>query len=164
MRITFGLILTLALFLILSACSIASSHTSEWLAISLIVLAGIPHGSFDVQVAKSKWQTSPRSLIAIITLYVISAVGMTSLCIVIPLALIAVKPVGATIACGLLVFCLKYSSNVDFPQPAFPVMNKLDFVFSIVSKILLNSFVNTKEDGKSVPVSNSILSDNFYNF
>lgn len=84
MRITFGLILTLALFLILSACSIASSHTSEWLAMSLIILAGIPHGSFDVQVAKSKWQTSPRSLIAIITLYIVSALGMTSLCIFIP--------------------------------------------------------------------------------
>ena len=35
---------------------------------------------------------------------------------------------------------------------------------AVAETILLNSFVNTKEDGKSVPVSNSILSDNFYNF
>lgn len=84
MRITFGLILTLALFSIVGACSIATPQASEWLAMALIIIAGIPHGSYDVQVAKSKWKASRRALVAIIALYVISAIVMTGLCVFFP--------------------------------------------------------------------------------
>ena len=62
-------------------------------------------------------------------------------------------------ACCFFVFCLKYSSKVDFPQPAFPVMKRLDLVFSISSKSFLNSSVNINEEGNSVPSSNSIFLD-----
>ncbi len=84
MRITFGLVLTFVLFSIVGMCSIATPQASEWLAMVLIIVAGIPHGSYDVQVAKSKWTASPRTLIAIITLYVISAIVITGLCVFFP--------------------------------------------------------------------------------
>ena len=73
--------------------------------------------------------------------------------IVCPLALIAVIPWKARVIKFFLVFCLKYSNRVDLPDPALPVINKLVFVLSIKLKVSLNSLVNSKLSGSSVPVS-----------
>ena len=82
--------------------------------------------------------------------------------IVLPLAFIAVIPVNAKITYFLIVFCLKYSSKVDLPLPAFPVINILLLLFSILLIKPLNSSVIIKFSGKTVPVSSFVLFSAIY--
>lgn len=94
MRLTFGFNLVLSLFILLTTCSIFDTSVAEWLAIALVIVAGIPHGSFDLRVARRKWRGRPQSVIVITLLYVSCAVGMTSLCVFAP-------PIGLSIFLGL---------------------------------------------------------------
>jgi len=60
------------------------SDWSEWIALALIIIAGIPHGSFDLRVAEAKWSAGVISKRTIISLYVCSVLAMSSLCIGLP--------------------------------------------------------------------------------
>lgn len=50
------------LFVGLSGCSLVDVEFAEWAALILIILAGIPHGSFDLRVAQKKWGDTHSNL------------------------------------------------------------------------------------------------------
>ncbi|MFN4896323.1 MAG: Brp/Blh family beta-carotene 15,15'-dioxygenase [Pseudomonadota bacterium] len=81
----FGTLLISSLFLVLASAWIIAPTYAEWLALILMICAGIPHGSFDLRVARSKWQASQVSKAVIIIGYLMCAVLMTALCVFLPL-------------------------------------------------------------------------------
>ena len=58
--------------------------TAEWLALGLIILAGIPHGSFDLRAAQRWWGSSPSRRVTLVAVYVTVGVSMSALCLVWP--------------------------------------------------------------------------------
>jgi Brp/Blh family beta-carotene 15,15'-monooxygenase len=88
-----GSLLTLSLSIALSACNVFEPKTSEWIALTLIILAGMPHGAFDLRVAQVKWSGDRRTQVIIIVTYIVAVFAMASLCLWVPLV-------------GLLVFLL----------------------------------------------------------
>jgi Brp/Blh family beta-carotene 15,15'-monooxygenase len=79
-----GTSLVAALFGALSAISYIAPGQSEWLALALMILAGIPHGSFDLRVAKTRWQGAQVSLVQIAVLYLVCVFSMSALCVFVP--------------------------------------------------------------------------------
>lgn len=79
-----GTLLVLSLFLSLAGCWIFAPTACEWIALGLMVCAGIPHGSFDLRVAEAKWRNFPCSRTRILTAYLGGVLGMTSLCVFFP--------------------------------------------------------------------------------
>jgi Brp/Blh family beta-carotene 15,15'-monooxygenase len=73
-----------ALFLALSCLSAIDRELSEWIAVITIILAGIPHGAFDLRLARVVWTSGVRTTTFIITVYLLSAVSMSALCILTP--------------------------------------------------------------------------------
>jgi Brp/Blh family beta-carotene 15,15'-monooxygenase len=73
-----------ALFLALSCFTAIDRELSEWAAVVTIILAGIPHGAFDLRLARVIWAKGVRTTTFIITVYVLSAVSMSALCIIVP--------------------------------------------------------------------------------
>jgi len=67
---------------------------SEWAALGLVIIAGIPHGSFDLRVAEAKWSGGAISKKLIVSLYVGSVLAMSGLCVMLP-------PVGLTLFLGI---------------------------------------------------------------
>ena len=90
MRINYSTTLVMLLFLILSILTVVNAHWAEWLALILIILAGIPHGSFDLRVAREKWHSHALSLRSISLVYLTCVFSMTALCVFAP-------PVGLSI-------------------------------------------------------------------
>lgn len=84
MSMNFGTLLVSGLAILLAVTTTIESSIGEWIALSLIVLAGIPHGSFDLRVAEAKWAETSRSRLSILTVYVFSGVAMSALCIMFP--------------------------------------------------------------------------------
>jgi Brp/Blh family beta-carotene 15,15'-monooxygenase len=80
-----GILLVLALFGSLLTCWLIAPTTAEWLALALMICAGIPHGSFDLRVAEVKWRTATISRRTILITYLISVLGMAGLCVFAPL-------------------------------------------------------------------------------
>ena len=80
-----GTILVLSLFVALAGCWLIVPAACEWIALALMVCAGIPHGSFDLRVAEAKWRRSPSSRKMIVTAYLGGVFGMTGLCVFFPL-------------------------------------------------------------------------------
>jgi Brp/Blh family beta-carotene 15,15'-monooxygenase len=80
-----GSLLVTALFLgmVLSAC--VTPAYSEWLALALMISAGIPHGSFDLRVARLKWHAATVSPARTIICYLICVFSMSALCVFTPL-------------------------------------------------------------------------------
>jgi Brp/Blh family beta-carotene 15,15'-monooxygenase len=76
------IVATLALALGIT-CAINRS-ASEWLALALIFIAGIPHGSFDLRFAESRWGTSSRARALVIACYLASGLAMSALCLLWP--------------------------------------------------------------------------------
>jgi len=79
-----GTLLVLSLFVSLVACWLVAPSVCEWIALGLMVCAGIPHGSFDLRVAEAKWRKSPRARAKILTAYLGGVLGMTGLCVFFP--------------------------------------------------------------------------------
>lgn len=79
-----GTLLVLSLFVSLAGCWIFAPTACEWIALGLMVCAGIPHGSFDLRVAEAKWRNSPCSRLLILTAYLGGVFGMTGLCVFFP--------------------------------------------------------------------------------
>jgi Brp/Blh family beta-carotene 15,15'-monooxygenase len=67
---------------------------SEWSALGLVIIAGIPHGSFDLRVAEAKWSRGANSKKLIVSLYVGSVLAMSGLCVMLP-------PVGLALFLGI---------------------------------------------------------------
>lgn len=77
-------VLVLFLFVVLSMGAMYRPACSEWLALALMICAGIPHGSFDLRVAEKKWREGRVSKAAILGGYLLCVLGMSALCVFIP--------------------------------------------------------------------------------
>lgn len=80
-----GTLLVLTLFVSMTTWWILAPAWAEWGALALMICAGIPHGSFDLRVAKAKWRDAPLSQKKIVALYLGGVVGMGGLCVFAPL-------------------------------------------------------------------------------
>jgi len=79
-----GTVLVLALFAALATCALVAEAYSEWMALLVMIVAGIPHGSFDLRIARLKWRSSIASRRVIVVGYTACVIAMSSLCIVAP--------------------------------------------------------------------------------
>ena len=59
---------------------------AEWAALSLILVAGIPHGAFDLRIAEAQWLPLMRSRAAVLALYVSIGAAMSAFCLLAPAA------------------------------------------------------------------------------
>jgi Brp/Blh family beta-carotene 15,15'-monooxygenase len=80
-----GMKLVLALVSIMTLCRMLAPEWSEWLALGLMITAGIPHGAFDLRVAEAKWRLEKSSRAAIFSVYTLCVFAMSGLCIYLPL-------------------------------------------------------------------------------
>ena len=80
-----GTFLVLSLFVLMLVCWLIAPGQAEWLALGLMICAGIPHGSFDLRVAHAKWQGETFSRAAILGGYLVCVFGMSALCVFLPL-------------------------------------------------------------------------------
>ena len=85
MQVSFGTTLVATLFLALGVCTSVVPTWAEWIALLLMIGAGIPHGSFDLRIAQLKWRNDRASRKGIAIGYVACVIGMSALCIVAPL-------------------------------------------------------------------------------
>ena len=79
-----GTLLVVALFVGMQVCVWSASSWSEWLALGLMICAGIPHGSFDLRVAEAKWREGVVSRQAIFSGYIVCVIAMSGLCVFAP--------------------------------------------------------------------------------
>lgn len=75
-----------ALALVLLGATIFNPTYAEWIALTLIIIAGIPHGSFDLRVAEKKWQFLKSKPLLTIMLYVSIGLAMSVFCFIAPTA------------------------------------------------------------------------------
>jgi hypothetical protein len=80
-----GTLLVILLFVSMTTWWLLAPGWAEWGALALMICAGIPHGSFDLRVAKAKWRDAPLSQKKIVALYLGGVVGMGGLCVFAPL-------------------------------------------------------------------------------
>jgi Brp/Blh family beta-carotene 15,15'-monooxygenase len=79
-----GTSLVISLFAALSAVAWYVPEWSEWLALGLMIFAGIPHGSFDLRVAEAKWREGTVSRKALLVVYLSCVLAMSGLCVFAP--------------------------------------------------------------------------------
>jgi len=84
------------LFFGMSLCAFVSPAFVEWGALVLMIGAGIPHGSFDLRIAKAKWRSVESSRVVLVLSYLVCVLSMSALCVFIPL-------VGLTLFIGISV-------------------------------------------------------------
>jgi Brp/Blh family beta-carotene 15,15'-monooxygenase len=82
-----NLVVFLSITLIL--LSLLSQIAAEWLAIALIFFAGIPHGAFDIRIARMKWQANNKYFLVnnplgIALIYFLIGLLMSAFCLVFP--------------------------------------------------------------------------------
>ncbi len=82
---TAGTLLVIGLFVVLSCCTLVAPTRAEWLALALMIGAGIPHGSYDLRVARTKWRSAQLSQVSIVVCYLACVFSMSALCILTPL-------------------------------------------------------------------------------
>jgi Brp/Blh family beta-carotene 15,15'-monooxygenase len=80
-----GMKLVLTLVSVMTLCRMFAPEWSEWLALGLMIAAGIPHGAFDLRVAEAKWRLEKSSRAAIFSVYTLCVFAMSGLCIYLPL-------------------------------------------------------------------------------
>lgn len=76
--------LLIVLGVILATASAFRPIASEWIALILIILAGIPHGSFDLRLATAKWGSRVRSGAIVALVYIMAGAAMGALCLLQP--------------------------------------------------------------------------------
>ncbi len=81
---TRSLSIVAALFIGMSLCAAVDAASAEWLALALMIGAGIPHGSFDLRVAKAKWRSADSSRITVVLCYLTCVFSMSALCVFTP--------------------------------------------------------------------------------
>lgn len=79
-----GTILVLILLLLLFASSELLPQCSEWIALTLMIFAGIPHGAFDLQVAEKRWRLDRSARTITFWVYSVCVFLMSSLCVYLP--------------------------------------------------------------------------------
>lgn len=79
-----SLVITLAALLFVLAA--IDPTYADWTALVLIVIAGIPHGSFDLRVAEKKWEFLKSKPLLTIILYVTIGLAMSLFCFIAPMA------------------------------------------------------------------------------
>lgn len=81
MKLCTGDLLVAGLGLTLACVAYANHQSAEWLALALIIVAGIPHGSFDIRAAE-RWIGPRRALrFALLVGYVAVGLSMSALCL-----------------------------------------------------------------------------------
>lgn len=80
-----GLPIVYCLFAAIAGLCVVSPASSEWLALGLMICAGIPHGSFDLRVAEKKWRVNRESKISLVMAYLAGVLGMSGLCVFYPI-------------------------------------------------------------------------------
>ena len=85
-----GTLLVISLFIVMLVCWLIAPGQVEWVALSLMICAGIPHGSFDLRVAHAKWKGGAFSRAAILGGYLVCVFGMSALCVFLPLVGLAI--------------------------------------------------------------------------
>jgi Brp/Blh family beta-carotene 15,15'-monooxygenase len=79
-----GNLLVFGLALTLLCATLWHRQSAEWLALGLIIVAGIPHGSFDLRAAEVWWgKTTPRR-VSLILVYSTIGLGMSTACFLWP--------------------------------------------------------------------------------
>jgi len=79
-----GMVLCGGLFAALGLAHLYGAEVGEPLALALIVLAGIPHGAFDLRFARTKWAAHSDSSLAIAGVYLAIGLAMSALCLLLP--------------------------------------------------------------------------------
>lgn len=75
-----------ALFGALGGIALFNPGASEWCALGLIIIAGIPHGAFDMRVARARWSHGVGRSGALALLYVALGAAMSAACLAWPSA------------------------------------------------------------------------------
>lgn len=83
-KLSYGDITVILLSLTLFTISIIDPLYSEWIAILLIIITGIPHGSFDLRIAQRKWEFLRSRPLLTILLYITTGLLMSLFCILSP--------------------------------------------------------------------------------
>jgi len=81
MKLRSGDLLVGMLALTLSCIAYVDRRSAEWIALGLVILAGIPHGSFDLRAAERWWGTTPARRISLLISYVTVGLCMSALCL-----------------------------------------------------------------------------------
>jgi Brp/Blh family beta-carotene 15,15'-monooxygenase len=79
-----GIRLVVLLFISMLVFSYGAPAISEWIALALMIVAGIPHGSFDLRVAQTKWRNAAMSRTQIAAIYLACVFSMSALCVFAP--------------------------------------------------------------------------------
>lgn len=79
-----GDLLVIALVTVLLPLAVWSQAAAEWVALLLILVAGIPHGAFDLRVAEAKWLPTLHSRLAVLVVYISVGAAMSALCLIAP--------------------------------------------------------------------------------
>jgi Brp/Blh family beta-carotene 15,15'-monooxygenase len=81
-----GDLLVITLAALLFGLAVIDSNYADWTALVLIIIAGIPHGSFDLRVAERKWHFLKSKPLLTIVLYVAIGLAMSVFCFIAPTA------------------------------------------------------------------------------
>jgi Brp/Blh family beta-carotene 15,15'-monooxygenase len=84
MKLRNGDLLVIGLAVVLFCTTLIDRRCAEWLALGLIIMAGIPHGSFDLRAAEKTWGASPTRRLLLFIGYVMSGLCMSALCLQVP--------------------------------------------------------------------------------
>ena len=76
--------LVIALLVLLLGISTIDPVLSEWIALLTIIVAGVPHGAFDLRLARALRLSGTRTTLFIVSAYILSALTMSSLCALLP--------------------------------------------------------------------------------
>jgi Brp/Blh family beta-carotene 15,15'-monooxygenase len=80
----FGTWVVAILFFGLSGVSVVNTALAEWASLILIIVAGIPHGSFDLRVAQRKWGGRDGMRWSLVAGYLALVVLMSGFCLLQP--------------------------------------------------------------------------------
>jgi Brp/Blh family beta-carotene 15,15'-monooxygenase len=165
----------LILALVLSCTTLLNRGVSEWLALGLIILAGIPHGAFDLRAAETRWGSSITRRITLVATYVVIGISMSAFCLSFPgLGLLAFLVVSAAhfiegerfhssrstavcIGTGAIVLPIAFHASeasryIDFfiPQPVTALAQPLIVAVAVLlSLALLVSLSNDRLHGRT---------------
>jgi Brp/Blh family beta-carotene 15,15'-monooxygenase len=82
MKLSTALVVTLLALLL--GISAIDPILSDWMAVLTIIVAGVPHGAFDLRLARAIRLSGARSTLFVVSAYVLSALTMSALCILLP--------------------------------------------------------------------------------
>jgi Brp/Blh family beta-carotene 15,15'-monooxygenase len=121
--------IVIALALLLFGLAAINPNYADWTALILIIIAGIPHGSFDLRVAEKKWHFLKSKPLLTIMLYVFIGAAMSLFCLFAPTA---------ALLCFLLVSAIHFAEGERLSGIYVKGTAELVGVSSILLPILLH--------------------------